>query len=80
MANNRSGRWCIFVIFVILGTFLGVFLSRFDMLAKYFKNVVDVGFDTGSLDLLFMNLRLACSFKINLGTFVGALVGIWFLR
>jgi len=80
MASSRSGRWLIFLLLVILGTFLGIFLSRFGVLAKYFRNIVDVGFDTGSLDLLFINLRFALSFKINLGTFIGALVGVWFLR
>jgi hypothetical protein len=49
-------------------------------LERFFRNIVEAGFDTGNIDLVFLEIRLAFSVIVNSGTLVGAALAVWMLR
>jgi septum formation protein len=48
---------------VILGGFIGVYLQRFPLTERFFRDIIDIGFDLKSLDLIVVDfgLRLYCA-------------------
>ena len=78
MALVRSGglRWGIMLLFLILGTWLGIFLQRFNASAALFANVIDFSVDVRQVDLIMLRFGFHFALKMNLGTLIGAIAGI----
>ncbi|MCF7935266.1 MAG: DUF4321 domain-containing protein [Synergistales bacterium] len=76
----RTKRWLVIVVCIVLGTLAGLLLHRLGLLFPYFSPLPAVGFDLRELDLVFMRCGLSISFRVNLGTLIGAVVGIWLSR
>lgn len=80
MARSSTKKWWIAFALVVLGSVAGLYLQGFEVTERFFHDIVDAGFDTGSLDLVFLKIRLAFSVTINAGTLVGAALAVWVLR
>jgi hypothetical protein len=78
MALVKSGRlrWGIIFLFLILGTWLGIFLQRFSASAALFSNVIDLMIDVKQVDLIMLRFGFHFALKMNLGTLIGAVAGI----
>lgn len=78
MALAKSGgmRWGIVFLFLILGTWLGIFLQRFSASASLFSNVIDFVIDVKQIDLIMIRFGFYFALKMNLGTLIGAVAGI----
>ena len=78
MAFAKSGRfrWGIILIFLIMGTWLGIFLQRFGSTAALFTNFLDFAIDVKQVDLIVLRFGFHLALKINLGTIIGAIAGI----
>lgn len=79
MALARLGklRWGVLFLCLILGTWLGIFLQRFAASAPLFSNVVDVAVDIRQVDLIMLRFGFHFALKMNLGTLLGALAGLY---
>lgn len=82
MSMIKSGtiRWGLILLCMILGTWLGIFLQRFDAIAFLFTNVVDFAIDIRQIDLVMLRFGLLFALKLNLGTLLGGLLGVFFAR
>jgi hypothetical protein len=78
MALAKSGgmRWGIVFLFLVLGTWLGIFLQRFSASASLFSNVIDFVIDVKQIDLIMIRFGFYFALKMNLGTLIGAVAGI----
>ena len=78
MAFAKSGRfrWGIILLFLIMGTWLGIFLQRFSSTAALFTNFVDFVIDVKQVDLIMLRFGFQFALKMNLGTLIGAIAGI----
>lgn len=78
MALAKSGgmRWGIIFLFLVLGTWLGIFLQRFSASASLFSNVIDFVVDVKQIDLIMVRFGFYFALKMNLGTLIGAVAGI----
>jgi len=78
MALVKSGRfrWGIILLFLIMGTWLGIFMQRFSTTAALFTNFVDFAIDLKQVDLIMLSFGFHVALKINLGTIIGAIAGI----
>jgi len=81
MRVNSSPKACL-VIFasLLLGTAAGMFFQQFTVTAPLFKNFVDFSFSVKEINLLFIRFGLLFGLKINLGTILGGVVGIFASR
>lgn len=79
MALVRSGRlrWGMLFLCLVLGTWLGIFLQRFSASALLFSNVVDLAIDIKQVDLIMVRFGFYFALKMNLGTLLGALAGLY---
>jgi hypothetical protein len=80
MAARTGSRWSFVVLLLLLGTLLGVYLQRFGATGPFFRDIVHTGFDLGEVDLVFIRFGLSLFVRLNLGSLLGALVGLWVLR
>ncbi|QTX33275.1 hypothetical protein KAR29_05150 [Aminithiophilus ramosus] len=80
MAARGGAHWTFVILLVLLGTFLGVYLQRFDVTAPFFRDVIRSGFDLRDVDLVFMQFGLSFHLRLNLGSLLGGLVSLWILR
>lgn len=80
LVKSASIRWGVIFLCMIIGTWLGIFLQRFSATALLFSNIVDFTIDIREIDLLMMRLGFLFALKLNLGTAVGAVVGIVMTR
>lgn len=78
MALAKSGRmrWGIVFLFLVLGTWLGIFLQRFSASSSLFSNVIDFVIDVKQIDLIMLRFGFYFALKMNLGTLIGAVAGI----
>ncbi len=65
MALVRSGglKWGLLLLFLILGTWLGIFLQRFDAFAALFANVIDFSIDVRQVDLIMLRFGFHFALK-----------------
>lgn len=80
LMKSSSIRWGIVFLCMILGTWLGIFLQRFPATAALFSNVVDFTIDIRQVDLIMLRAGILFALKCNLGTLLGAVVGIFVTR
>ncbi|MDR3331408.1 MAG: hypothetical protein LBT08_02155 [Synergistaceae bacterium] len=79
-ARSYSARWLLFAACVILGTFIGIFLQGFAATASIFRDVVSFGAGLGKVDLLALWFGFDFGFRMNLGTFLGGVAGLFLVR
>ncbi|HOI80692.1 MAG: hypothetical protein WCS47_05725 [Thermovirgaceae bacterium] len=80
MARTADSRWWILLLCVILGGFIGVYLQRFPLTERFFRDIIDIGFDLKSLDLIVVDFGLRLYVRMNLGTFLGGVTGVLMIR
>jgi hypothetical protein len=80
MSRASEKKWWMAFALVVLGSVAGLYLQGFEATERFFGDIVDAGFDTGNLDLVFLKIRLAFSVTINAGTLAGAALAVWVLR
>ncbi len=82
MASVKSVtlKWGLLFFCLILGTWLGIFLQQFTPVAKFFSNVVDFAIDIKQIDLVMLKFGFNFVLKLNLGTLLGGLIGVWAAR
>ena len=73
-------RWWLLFLCLVLGTWFGVFMQDFGAFAPYFRNVVDFAVDIKQIDLIMLRLGFLFALKMNLGTLIGGIIGIWLAR
>lgn len=78
--SGRSGRLAMVFLCLLLGTFMGVYLQRFSLTSLVFRDVVNTGFDLSNVDLVFMRFGLMFGVRLNFGSLLGALAGLWLTR
>ena len=78
--SGRSGRWAMVILCLLLGTFMGVYLQRFSLTSLAFRDVVNTAFDLNNVDLVFMRFGFMFGVRLNLGSLLGALAGLWLTR
>ena len=79
-AKSLSMRWGIIVLCLLLGTWFGIFMQRFPATAQLFTNVVDFSVDIREIDIIMVRFGFLFAMKLNLGTLIGGIVGIWAAR
>ncbi|MEG1798896.1 MAG: hypothetical protein RR214_01820 [Synergistaceae bacterium] len=80
MARSSSFKFGIIFLCLIMGTWLGIFLQRFAPTAAIFTNVVDFTFNLKELDLVMLKFSFLFALKLNLGTLLGGVAGLWISR
>lgn len=78
--SSRGTRWAMVILFLLLGTFMGVYLQRFSLTSLIFRDVVNTGFDLKNVDLVFLRFGLMFGVRLNLGSLLGAIAGLWICR
>lgn len=80
MTRSGASRWWILVLCIILGGFIGVYLQSFPLTGNYFRDILNIGFDIGNVDLLFVSFGFKIFLRFNLGTFIGGIIGVLLVR
>lgn len=80
LPRNNSFRWLVFFVCLFLGTLLGVFLQRFQATGELFRDVGNLSAAVERVDLLIVHAGFYVGFRVNLGTLLGGLMGIWAAR
>lgn len=70
-------RWGVLFFCLILGTWLGVFLQRFDAISAIFADFVNLNADIRQVDLVMLKFGFSFAMRLNLGTIVGGMFGAW---
>lgn len=78
--KNYSIRWGIIFLCLVMGTWLGIFFQRFPATAMLFANVVDFSVDIKEINFVMIRLGFLFALKLNLGTLIGAITGIFITR
>jgi hypothetical protein len=80
MGSGSSFRWWIIVAALVIGSISGLYLQRFPLTEPFFKDILSTGFDLKDVHLGFADLGLKLYLRWNLGTLIGAVVGLWAAR
>lgn len=82
MVSSRvySVRWLLFLVCLVLGTFLGIFFQRFSATAPLFRDIVALKLGVKEFDLLAFRFGFHFVLRMNLGTFFGGVIGVWAAR
>ncbi|MDR1514665.1 MAG: hypothetical protein LBS45_03140 [Synergistaceae bacterium] len=78
--RGYSTRWLIFLACVILGTFIGIFFQHFSTTAPLFRDIVNFNLGVNEVDLLAVNFGFHFGLRMNLGTFLGGIIGLLVTR
>lgn len=73
-------RWGMFLICLVMGTWVGLFLQSFGVLSTVFANFVDFTVDIRQVDLAVLRLGLLFSLRLNAGTILGGIIGLIIAR
>ncbi len=79
MTSSGSRCWYV-LVFVFIGTLLGLYLQRFQVTSAFFRDILSVGFNIQDVDLGVFSFGLKFGFRCNPGTIVGAVAGLWLSR
>lgn len=80
IGKGSGAKWSILILAIALGTMLGAYLQGFDATASIFRDVTRAGFDIHEIDLIFAKLGFKFFFRLNLGSLLGGLFGLWIIR
>ena len=78
--KGTATKWSIIFLSIALGTLLGVYLQGFEATKSVFRDVTRAGFDMREIDLVFGSLGFKLFFRLNLGSLIGGLFGLWIIR
>ena len=78
--KSSALRWGVVLLCLLLGTWCGMFLQHITATSLLVANFVDVGFNIKELDLAMLKFGLLFALKINLGTVIGGVIGLWLSR
>ncbi len=79
-AKSSSFKYGVIFLCLILGTWCGFYLQRFSAAASIFANVVDFTIDINEMNFVMFRVAFMFALKLNLGTLLGGIVGIWTVR
>lgn len=80
IGKGPGSKWSILILAIALGTMLGAYLQGFDATAAVFRDVTRAGFDIHEIDMIFGTLGFKFFFRLNLGSLLGGLFGLWIIR
>lgn len=80
IVKSITVRWGLMLLCLIFGTWFGLFLQQFHQTAELFSNVVDFAIDIKRIDLVMLSFGFHFAIKLNLGTLLGGLLGLWIAR
>ncbi|MDR1472448.1 MAG: hypothetical protein LBS75_07980 [Synergistaceae bacterium] len=80
IAKISAHKWLIFIACVIFGTLLGIFFQHFETTVPIFKDIANFRIAVRKVDLLALSFGFDFALRMNLGTFVGGVVGLLFIR
>lgn len=80
IGKSPGSKWSILVLAIALGTMLGAYLQGFEATASVFRDVTRAGFDIREVDLIFGTFGFKFFFRLNLGSLLGGLFGLWVIR
>ncbi|MFA5621552.1 MAG: hypothetical protein WC948_02465 [Thermovirgaceae bacterium] len=72
--------WWIVTLCIIFGSFVGVYLQRFTVTERFFRNIIDAGFDMRNINLIVIDFGFRLYIRANLGTFLGGIFGVLAIR
>jgi hypothetical protein len=72
--------WWIVTLCIIFGAIVGVFLQGFPVTERFFRNIIDVGFDMKNINLVVIDFGFRLYVRANLGTLLGGILGVWVIR
>ena len=78
LGGNR--RWWVFLACVVLGTFLGIFFQQFTTTAPLFRDVVRWSWRVEQVDFLALQFGFHFALRLNLGSLLGGVAGLWAIR
>jgi len=73
-------RWGVIFLCLLLGTWCGMFFQHITATSLLFANFVDIGFNVKEIDLAMLKFGFLFALKLNLGTIVGGVIGLWIAR
>jgi hypothetical protein len=80
VGKGPGARWSILILAILLGTMLGAYLQGFDATRPLFRDVSRAGFDIHEIDLIFGTVGFKLFLRLNLGSLLGGLFGLWIIR
>ncbi|NLV81889.1 MAG: hypothetical protein GXZ18_02625 [Synergistaceae bacterium] len=80
LVRSTTLRCLIIFLCLVLGTWVGIFLQQYSSTAPLFTNIVDFVIDINKIDLLMIKIGFLFAVKLNLGTVIGGIIGIWAIR
>lgn len=78
--KSSALRWGLLFACLVIGTWIGIFFQHFEATAMLFTNIVDVSLDIKEIDLAMIKFGFLFALKLNLGTLIGGIIGIWLAR
>lgn len=73
-------RFLVIILCVILGTWIGIYLQSFSPIARFFTNFVDFEINIEQINIVVLRFGMLLALKLNLGSFLGGLVGFFAVR
>lgn len=82
MVSHRSSvlRWGVFLVCMVMGTWFGLLMQRFDVTSTIFSNFVDFTIDVNQIDVGMLKLGFLFALRLNAGTIIGGIAGIFIAR
>jgi ABC-type phosphate transport system permease subunit len=80
VGKGPGSKWSILILAIILGTMLGVYMQGFQATESLFRDVTRAGFDLHEMDLIFGTIGFKVFLRLNLGSLLGGLFGLWIIR
>jgi hypothetical protein len=80
IGKGPGSKWSILILAIALGTMLGAYLQGFEATASVFRDVTRAGFDIQEVDMIFGKLGFKFFLRLNLGSLLGGLFGLWIIR
>lgn len=82
MSLRRSSalRWGVFFLCLVMGTWFGLFMQRFGVTSAIFSNFVDFTIDISQVDIGMLKLGFLFALRLNAGTIIGGIAGMFIAR
>ncbi|MFA0888590.1 MAG: hypothetical protein ACC613_05760 [Synergistales bacterium] len=80
VGKGPGSKWSVLILAIILGTMLGAYMQGFQATESLFRDVTRTGFDLHEMDLIFGTIGFKLFLRLNLGSLLGGLFGLWVIR
>jgi hypothetical protein len=80
VGKGPGSKWSVLILAIILGTMLGAYMQGFQATESLFRDVTRTGFDLQEMDLIFGTIGFKLFLRLNLGSLLGGLFGLWVIR